>query len=669
MNGYIKSIGLIDHDGKTHYVNLKQGLNIITGRSSTGKSALINIFDYCFGNSSNNIPRGVISERTELYFVIMKLATGAVVLARKHASPNNLFFKPETDNIDTKSITRDYFDENYFITKKSFIEKLGEALGLSVTDTDETEGEHSKKGRPSVRNMISFMLQHQNLIANNQALFYRFDDSERREKVISEFKIFLGLVDQNYYQILQQYDHTIKEKKRLEKQLTTLRKQIEFAIDSLDSLRSELLAISDADIFPGVDSANIIATPQLYLDQLESLDFECKDSTYEYQTQYEKFLSKKNMILGELRELQLKRRDIQSSIDAFDNYNSMIRDIRPVSEAFDMNHVCPFCKTPTSSTINAANALRDAIGWLNTELSRTPSLKKNYLAKQKAIEKQINEREKDLAQVRIKISNINKVALQLKKNHSIEQQANAKIERIRLLLLSVVDFHIVKVEDDLESAKKELVILEQLLNSKYNIDSKLKEIEIFINNSMNQIAAGLNFEEDYKPVDLQFNSKKFMLSCKTSKELVPLSAMGSAANWLYSHLCLFLSFSKLFCKYEEKCTIPPILFIDQPSQVYFPTQIFHDNDEKFDAHKLKGSNYASEDMIEVTNMFTRILDFIEAVYSEFGIRPQIIITEHADNLNVDPYNFNEYVVGRWREAGRGLIDLTQELPNEDNQTE
>ena len=35
------------------------GLNIITGRSSTGKSALSDIVEYCMGRSDCNVPEGV----------------------------------------------------------------------------------------------------------------------------------------------------------------------------------------------------------------------------------------------------------------------------------------------------------------------------------------------------------------------------------------------------------------------------------------------------------------------------------------------------------------------------------------------------------------------------------------------------------------------------------
>lgn len=46
MRCYIRYIGVIDKGNNCHYISLEEGLNIITGRSSTGKSAIIEIFDY-----------------------------------------------------------------------------------------------------------------------------------------------------------------------------------------------------------------------------------------------------------------------------------------------------------------------------------------------------------------------------------------------------------------------------------------------------------------------------------------------------------------------------------------------------------------------------------------------------------------------------------------------
>ena len=62
--------------------------------------------------------------------------------------------------------------------------------------------------------------------------------------------------------------------------------------------------------------------------------------------------------------------------------------------------------------------------------------------------------------------------------------------------------------------------------------------------------------------------------------------MGSGANWLYSHVSLFLALHKYFASLGEKCDVPSILFLDQPTQVYFPSFKF-DKSDKFDKESIK----------------------------------------------------------------------------------
>lgn len=40
MRSYIKYMGIVDQYDNCHYIDMHEGLNIITGRSSTGKSAM-----------------------------------------------------------------------------------------------------------------------------------------------------------------------------------------------------------------------------------------------------------------------------------------------------------------------------------------------------------------------------------------------------------------------------------------------------------------------------------------------------------------------------------------------------------------------------------------------------------------------------------------------------
>lgn len=83
MKPYVAFIGVVDKKEQCHYVEFSQGLNVVTGKSSTGKSALIEIFDYCLASSEYTIPVGKITENAAIYFTIFKKENGYLVVARK----------------------------------------------------------------------------------------------------------------------------------------------------------------------------------------------------------------------------------------------------------------------------------------------------------------------------------------------------------------------------------------------------------------------------------------------------------------------------------------------------------------------------------------------------------------------------------------------------------
>ncbi|MDU2065925.1 MAG: AAA family ATPase, partial [Sporomusaceae bacterium] len=63
MSFQIKSIALYNKNGEIRKIPFKIGqVNIITGKSNTGKSTIIDIIEYCLGQSDFRIPEGPIRE-------------------------------------------------------------------------------------------------------------------------------------------------------------------------------------------------------------------------------------------------------------------------------------------------------------------------------------------------------------------------------------------------------------------------------------------------------------------------------------------------------------------------------------------------------------------------------------------------------------------------------
>lgn len=116
----------------------------------------------------------------------------------------------------------------------------------------------------------------------------------------------------------------------------------------------------------------------------------------------------------------------------------------------------------------------------------------------------------------------------------------------------------------------------------------------------------------------------------------PSYELGSAQNWLGYHLVTLLSFHRHFV--QQSRPVPHFLFLDQPSQVYYPQDIELD------------PNMNTTDDIErqaVLKMFNLIFDVVDSLAPNF----QVVITEHA---NLDDKRYQSHVRENWR-GGKALV--------------
>jgi hypothetical protein len=79
----LKQLVVYSLDGEVSSISFDLGsLNIITGRSRTGKSALIRIIEYCLGSGECKVPEGVIRESTSWYGLLLDFSGTDVFVAR-----------------------------------------------------------------------------------------------------------------------------------------------------------------------------------------------------------------------------------------------------------------------------------------------------------------------------------------------------------------------------------------------------------------------------------------------------------------------------------------------------------------------------------------------------------------------------------------------------------
>lgn len=663
MKSHLRYIGVIDKSNKVHCVKFESGVNVITGKSSTGKSAMIEIFDYCFGNSEFTVPAGIITDNTQLYFIVLLVDETNIILAR---SPNKTkaFLKEETSLPDIENISMQYFEDCFFIAFDIFKLQLGRYFGIKIDDTDEDlkdrELRQQKKSRPSVRNMMPFMLQHQNLIANKHAIFYRFDEQKKREQTIDQFKIFSGFVDQTYFIIKQKLADEERTLKKLLNRKNNIDKQQEQHREELEVLLKEFFAITGNKLFDE-KAKDILLNPANYLNRMVVKKIDSNYDSQESIGQLQKLKEHKNTLYAQQRTLRIKLKDIDSSVEYTNKYREHLSSLPEMGDAKIHLSKCPFCKTSNEIIYTEANLLLNAIEWLNDELSKSSFLLDSFEPDKKRLEEEIKEIKSQISNTHIKISRLENITKDLQVNRGLDEQGLKVKLKIENILERRVAENVLVHDSSIIYSKNEINRLLGTLRDKYNVEQKLKRAKTYIDNTMKQIGDNFDFEDSYKPINLKFSLETFELwHEKSQHEKIYLRSMGSGANWLYSHLTLFMAFHKYFCSLGNQALIPPILFLDQPSQVYFPTSI-KDTEENFDAKKLKEKEgeqeKTDEDLTAVTNLFDQMVKFCSDTRKEFGIEPQIIITDHADNLKMDNADFNSLVNNRrWRGKGRGFIN-------------
>lgn len=352
------------------------------------------------------------------------------------------------------------------------------------------------------------------------------------------------------------------------------------------------------------------------------------------------------------------RENINSSINYVKNYAEKIDKYQPITEAIKGKTVCPFCHHKSNATEDAANKLKIAIEWLNEELRKSPQREDSFLPQKRECEKEISLINSELRKINAKINRIIEINNKLEKNKSLEEQSLKLKLRIENELEWTKNMFIQFDSKKIEETKRQIKQLEYILQTRYNVQQKLENAERFINKAMNDMGKNLDFESSYQPINLHFDIHTFELyHLKNNGTKVYLRNMGSGANWLYSHICLFFGILEFFVSLGDKSTVPTILFLDQPSQVYFPATI--DTAPEFNAKDLKQKEgkEADDDLRAVTNLFIQIVNTLYSMQNKYGFMPQVIISDHADNLDLRKYNFNDYVVRRWRRKDQGFIDM------------
>ena len=198
MSMQVSSIILYNLKGEIRQLTFDIGkVNIITGKSSTGKSAIIAILDYCLGGSRFKVPEGTIRETVAWYAVVYQLNETQVLIAKpspsKTAISQNQVYYEVGKEISIPPFSNLIPNSN----DEAIKQVLSGLLGISPNRNIPPEGQTREPLEANIRHTLFYLFQEQNVVANKDLLFYRQQDQYMPQTIKDTLPYFLGAIQED----------------------------------------------------------------------------------------------------------------------------------------------------------------------------------------------------------------------------------------------------------------------------------------------------------------------------------------------------------------------------------------------------------------------------------------------------------------------------------------
>lgn len=619
-------------------------VNVITGASKTGKSAVIPIIDYCLASKHCAIPVGVIREKCLWFGVVVETAEGEKLFARREPgtqqSTNEMFVLEAVSVEVPESIAEGNSTDS---AVRALLDRLA---GLTQLDF-EPDTEFGYKLRPSFRDLTAFIFQPQNIVANPNVLFYKADATEHREKLKTVLPYALNAITSKTIALRHEAERITRRLRKLESELkvlksvsarrvaegrTWLTQARELGLSTHDGVLedwgeiiSELEAVaSQSRIVSPVSTAGIENT----LSALNTLRGREQKLGAEASTHRQRLM--------ELKRLREGSDEYAGALKVQRDRLSLSTWMRAEIESRHDDELLFPSKTAESLDKLGA-ALAEIEGKLQAHPLATTSLDAEYQRQRTLIENVLSE----ITIVRKEIRTYEASSELVEKEVARTTSADRFLGGLDQLLRQYDEADgSPEIEAEAEALQKKLDELQAQIRES-NIQRRLDSILDEIQQITGKIIPSLNAEWSDSPVRLEPKELTVQVSRDGRKDY--LWQIGSGANWLAYHVAITLALQIYFLK-NPPSPVPALLVYDQPSQVYFPTMSKQQGGER--DWKLTDQ----EDIQAVRRVFEALGKQVVAAKGAL----QIIVLDHADQ-EVWGHLPGVALVEEWR--GKKLVPL------------
>lgn len=637
-------------------------LNIISGESRTGKSAVSSIIDYCLGSKDCEVPIGRVRENVSWYGLVISTERGRFLIARENPEGENKSsincFKTSIDG--EREIPIDIPVRNS--SRDELVEQLADIAGVTDVKREKAGAENQ---RLSFRDLTHLLFQVQDIVANRYMLFYKMQRSEVMEKVSEWFNFIIGAETTNDVYKRQQLEQLQREQNQLLSELDRLSQKLK---TFMPKLKSNLTLASQLGLLN-----NIAALPTEERQLLAVAETVCENGG--------KILNERpdtRLISSELMKLEAENTTLANALMAVDKSLGQIEDLKAcVLEQSGMTEkvkdrlliskwllanarresggICPVCgESGHAEAQGELHKIAAYVARCEKAMEQAKMFPSASFAEITRLENEKKELEKKMADNEKLIKELVNVKESADRRY-FERQKNissllATLKIIIELNQSLTD---ATTQRRLTEIDREITEIKAVFN-----ENAIKAKEELYTKEICEIALKrlktLDCEEQYRQYPPVFKKRDMNICVSDEKNKThALGEVGSASNWVALHIAFTCALQEFFVSRKNPpSSVPNFMVYDQPSQVYFPSGKRDQKDPHAKGEEIS-THLSEDDVVAARKIFSTINDSIRETKAATGTGWQAIVLEHADsNIYGDIEGIN--ILEPWRN-GKALI--------------
>lgn len=586
MKFNIENIILWLKNGKKRELKFEPNkVNVITGDSNTGKTAILEIIDYCFFSSKSKISESIINENVSWYGLRININDKTYTIARKSLKEgvvsNEYYFSSigEIPEGDPESNNNQENIKSLLETEFSIDKTVSFPIGYGSNNI--------KVGsKISFRYFLMFNTISQDLITNAQDIFFdKQNESRYRDALPRIFDIATGI---------EKIENILKKEKKadLEKALIKLTRK-----ETIISKKSEYFLREQNTLIKKAKEFALINPDTNKFDAIEELNQVVKGVFFETNSG-----EKREELEKERNIIKRKIKNLKDFSTEYSNFKKNLSDIEDSLRPIDFI-------TNDPNLIIRSDSFKSLISQLSSELKDIKEARKKNTPIDKQVIDAISQFNGQLNSLNSKLESLpkeNKNFENDKKKYMFIGEVNAKMN----LYTKSDSSPISSVKKEIKQIEEEIETL-QISDTDIKRELTIKLIEEIVLDYMIIADKALENYKDFLPV---FDYKNKSLLLRKPKTTF-YESVGSSSNHMFLHLFFSLAMQEIIFK-NDSPYVAPFLIIDQPSRPYYGDDGLRNSDEDH------------SDDYKITQAFKLLDAFVEERKkneSEF----QMIVFEHV----------------------------------------